>query len=73
MKQNFKAEMSSLPMIVKAIEDTLIKLKTEPKTRIRTMLAAEESATKLIEHSKPGSQLSLSVRRGGPARQKRQT
>ena len=63
MKQNFKAEMSSLPMIVKAIEDTLIKLKTEPKTRIRTMLAAEESATKLIEHSKPGSQLSLSVRR----------
>ena len=63
MKQNFNAEMSSLPMIIKAIEDTLVKLKTEKKTCIRTILAAEESAAKLIEHSAPGSQLCLSVRR----------
>ena len=63
MKQDFSAEISSLPMIVKAIEDALIKLRTEQKIRVKTLLAAEESAARLIEHSTPGSSLRLSVRR----------
>ena len=63
MKQSFKAEIASLPLIVKAIEEKLLALKTEKKTRVKTLLAAEESAARLIEHSAPGSQLRLSVRR----------
>ncbi len=61
MKQNFKAELSSLPMIVETIEGALLKSKTEKGTRIKTMLAAEESAAKLIEHSSPDAVLSLSI------------
>ena len=63
MKQSYNAEIASLPMIVKAIEEKLLALKTEKKTRVKTLLAAEESATRLIEHSAPGSRLTLSVRR----------
>lgn len=63
MKQSYNAEIASLPMIVKAIDDTLLELKTEKRTRVKTLLAAEESAARLIEHSAPGSRLGLSVRR----------
>ena len=63
MKQNYNAEIASVPMIVKDIDEMLPALKTEKKTRIKTLLAAEESAARLIEHSVPGSQLRLSVRR----------
>lgn len=63
MKQNFYAENASIPEIMKTIEDALIKLKTEKKIRVRTLLAAEESAARLIEHSPAGSKLRLSVRR----------
>lgn len=63
MQQSYNAEIASLPMIVKDIEEMLLALKTEKKTRIKTLLAAEESAARLIEHSVPGSQLRLSVRR----------
>ena len=63
MQQSCNAEIASLPMIVKDIEEMLLALKTEKKTRIKTLLAAEESAARLIEHSVPGSQLRLSVRR----------
>ena len=59
MKQNFKAELSSLPVIVETIEGVLLKNKTEKRIRIKTVLAAEESPAKLIEHSLPGSMLSL--------------
>ena len=63
MKQSYNAEIASLPIIVKTIEEKLLALKTEKKTRVKTLLAAEESATRLIEHSAPGSRLTLSVRR----------
>lgn len=63
MKQDFSADASSLPLITGIIEETLKKKKTEKHTRTRTLLAAEESAARLIEHSKPGSKLRLSIRR----------
>ena len=63
MKQDFSADASSLPLIIGTIEETLKKKKTEKHTRTRTLLAAEESAARLIEHSKPGSKLRLSIRR----------
>ncbi|MBR1478914.1 MAG: dicarboxylate/amino acid:cation symporter [Lachnospiraceae bacterium] len=63
MKQIFKAELSGIPTIVETIEGILLKNKTEKQTRIKTVLAVEESATRLIEHSTPGAMLSLSVRR----------
>ena len=55
MQQSCNAEIASLPMIVKDIEEMLLALKIEKKTRIKTLLAAEESAARLIEHSVPGS------------------
>ncbi|MCR5330649.1 MAG: dicarboxylate/amino acid:cation symporter [Lachnospiraceae bacterium] len=62
MKRDFKAELSSLSMITETVESVLIKNKTEKRTRIKTMLAVEEVATRLIEHSLPGSKITLSIR-----------
>ncbi len=59
----FEAKKDRISDIINTIENELTKWRVENKTKVKTMLAAEESVAMLIEHASPEAKVVLSFRR----------
>ncbi|MBQ9009745.1 MAG: hypothetical protein IJ088_10495 [Clostridia bacterium] len=59
----FNADAGEIPGIIKTLEKAVSGYRMDPQVRAKTLLAVEESAVRLIEHSRDNSRLRLTVRK----------
>lgn len=59
----FEAAPTEIPAILQTVEEHLTKWHTEQKTRAKTLLAAEESLTRLVGHSDKKARVRLEMHR----------
>lgn len=62
-KWTFDAKNEEIPHIMKTLEMAISGFRMDPPVRAKTLLAVEESAVLLIEHSRDNSRVRLDVRR----------
>ncbi|MBQ9009746.1 MAG: dicarboxylate/amino acid:cation symporter [Clostridia bacterium] len=62
-KWDFNAQIMEIPQIIKTLEKAISGYRMDPQIQAKTLLAAEESAVRLIEHSKKDARIRLTVRR----------